>query len=749
MKGHATLNLLLSGFVLSAACAAPGDDAGGGGGGDTGGALGKADGDDAEVPAADGPDGIDGVKRWARERLGVAEDAFANRGRARMPSPDDWADQVVYQIQVDRFNNGDHDNDGRNVSEHQRAHRFRDQLGLSDYHHGGDLRGITERIDYLADLGVTALWITPVLMGNGSYHGYCTTDFTRIDPNFGTANELRDLTARAHDRGIRVVLDVVVNHMCSNDSHYDDERTPFSGFFYGQCVNDLERKRWTGGGEVRGRRELVFGNSLFPPFRSPHFFSRCGFVPGDFATHGSGALFGDFSDRMLDLDTMNWDFQEIFTDLHKFWIAYADVDGFRVDAAKHVTEDFLAYFATETREYAASLGKESFFLVGEVAASTEEIARRVGRMRSNPWSPGDRSANIPETLRNRLHSLRDRYLDSAFGLPGLNAGYDFAHSGTAVDVMHQNRSPLDVKSWYWAGGETDHSSHAGGFAELSQNGYPLLNWNILEIHDWPRFGQIEFGGDRPRALAQLSTALGYLLTGHGVPVLYYGVEQGLDGNCPDPSRIGGISEASRREVRHVCSSWEHTRYRQDMFVEGPWRLRSLVGSVDGLSHIGFDENRSAPSGWRNDPYLDRDHALYQWVRRLIAVRRSCGALRRGAIYFRAAHGAPGGLLAFSRVLHDREVVVLVNTGDHAIGLEHVTVDASLHRGRDFAVWRNLLNGFETATAGALNGGMGIYFAEGYALPPHSVAVFAPDDRGFGYDNVTDYDARVGAHLCHH
>ncbi len=738
-----TRDLLLIALLLAGACAppdgatesieAPRELAGG-----------KADG-----PAADGPDGLEGVKRWARERIGDAEADFGESGNRRMASPEDWADQVVYQIQVDRFNNGDQNNDGLNVSEHQRAHRFTDQLGLPDYHHGGDLRGIIERVDYLADLGVTTLWITPVLAGNGSYHGYCTTDFTQIDPNFGTADELRELTARAHDRGMRVVLDVVVNHMCSNDSHYDDQRTPFDGFYYGQCVNDLESKRWSGGGDVRGRRELVFGESFFPPFRSPHFFSRCGFVPGDFATHGSGALFGDFSDRMLDFDTMNWDFQEVFTDLHKYWVAYADIDGLRVDAAKHVTEDFLAYFSTEMRGYASSIGKDNFFLVGEVAASTEDIARRVGRMRSNPWDPNDRSANIPETLRNRLRDLRGTYTQQRFGLPGLNAGYDFAHSGTTVDVMHQRRSPIDVKQWYFAGGETDHSSYAGGFGELATNGYPLLNWNILEIHDWPRFGQIEFGSDNNRMIGQLSMALGYLTTAYGVPVLYYGVEQGLDANCPADSGISGVSDAARGEIGNVCNGWEHTRYRQDMFVEGPWRLRSLVSSVDSLAHVGFDQDRDHPSSWTSDPYLNRDHDLYRWTRKLIAIRKSCGALRRGSIYFRAAHGQPGGLLAFSRVLDSREVLVMINTGDSTISPDFMTIDANLHRGRDYAVWRNLLNGYDTATVGALGGGMGLYFGDGYALPAHSMAIFVPDDRGFGYDNVTDYDSRVGAHLCHY
>lgn len=101
------LTLLL--FLLSGGCAAPADELATGDS-DTGPSLGKADG-----PAADGEGGVDAVKGWARERVSDAESEFEGSGNHRMPSPEDWADQVVYQIQVDRFNNGDTRNDGLNV----------------------------------------------------------------------------------------------------------------------------------------------------------------------------------------------------------------------------------------------------------------------------------------------------------------------------------------------------------------------------------------------------------------------------------------------------------------------------------------------------------------------------------------------------------------------------------------------------------------------------------------------------------
>jgi MYXO-CTERM domain-containing protein len=690
----------------------------------------------AEIPAADGPGGIAAVKEWARKRVTQAQGEFTG---GRLASPGSWADAVVYQIQVDRFNDGDPSNNRGNITAFQRDHEGADNRRIDDYVHGGDLAGITQRLDYLADLGVSALWITPILRHNGSYHGYCTADFTEIDPGFGTARELRELTVEAHKRGIRVVLDIVVNHMCSNDTAYA-AATPFTDAGYDRCVDDLNQKRWTGPQSVRGQRQLAFGPAFFPAFRNQNFFSRCGFRPNDFSTQGNGALFGDFSDAMFDFDTMNWDFQDIFTELHKYWIAYADVDGFRMDAAKHVSEDFIAKFSTEVRAYAASLGKRDFFLIGEVAASPEDQARRLGKMRANHFDPGDRSANIAQTLRDRLVGLKDTYLaHDRFPFPGANAVYDFTHSGGMVDVMHQSRAPLAIKQWFWAGGEADHDRCADGFCELVANGQPLIDWNMIEIHDWPRFAQSEFGGDRGRAKAQLSTALGYLLAAPGAPILYYGVEQGFDGNCG--SAIGGMSGEAAAEIQGICKSFEHTRYRQDMFVTGPFRLGSVVDPIRNLGHIGADQPGPRPASWTTDPMLDRSHDLYRWVRRLVAIRKSCTALRRGETYFRAAHGAPGGLLAFSRIDGDQELMVLVNTGDAAIPVSQLFVDAGIHRGHDFERWRNLMNGFETASLGVLGGGMGLYFANGFTMRPHSVAIFAPERK------TTGWNGELEAHLC--
>lgn len=697
------------------------------------------------LPSPD-KDGLDAVKKWSWERTMGAKDAYLKSGRSYYPSPRDWANEVVYQIVVDRFNDGDKSNNSENLEPHQVFHQDGSMSGISNYRHGGDLQGIINRMDYLQDLGITTLWITPILEGNGSYHGYCTTDFTKIDKGFGDPETLRQLTDQAHIRGMKVVLDIVVNHVCDPKTKYDEDKTPFQGWAYDQCTADMNARYWNGGGHVRGRRDVNFSDDFFPPFRSQDFLTRCGYKAGDFSGHGNGALFGDFSDAMMDLDTQNWDFQEIFANLHKYWIADADIDGFRVDAAKHVTADFIAKLSVETRKFADSLGKNNFFLVGEVAGIPFEQAVRLGKMRSNWLHPGDRSAKIPEALRNRLHNLYGDYTKHLFfGYPGLNAVYDFAHSGSASEVMRQAGSPMRIKNWFYNGSETDHSQCNEGYCELIGNGDPHLNWNVLEIHDWPRFSIFNRRADQHRI------GLGYLLAAQGTPVLYYGVEQGLDGNC-NFNRLH-VPQETIGEVEGICRDFghfNHTRYRQDMFVDGPWRLGSVEPEIDNLAGIGDRLNKDS---FPFDPYTSQHHSTFRFTKKMIEIRKSCTSLKRGQTYFRAVHDSfDGGLLAFSRIHGSDESLVLVNNSDLPIKVEALELDKSINEGRPFAKFKNLFNAFEEGSVGKLGGGMGLYLHAvdantgnkyPYSIPGHSVAVFVLEN------NLGPYRNDLGAHTCNY
>ena len=120
-------------------------------------------------------------------------------------------DEVIYMIMVDRFNNGDTSND--------KDANINDPLA----YHGGDFKGITEKLDYIKEMGFTAIWLTPIFenMDNG-YHGYWIKDFYQTNPYFGSMEEFKTLVEEAHKRDIKVILDFVVNHVGPNHEWLND-----------------------------------------------------------------------------------------------------------------------------------------------------------------------------------------------------------------------------------------------------------------------------------------------------------------------------------------------------------------------------------------------------------------------------------------------------------------------------------------------------------------------------------------------
>ena len=660
--------------------------------------------------------GIPAVLQWSSDRLTTAEESFSALGIQRQPSPNSWALEVGYQIQVDRFQNGDPANDNINIPEVQQQYQNSSKHGLPDYRHGGDIQGIINRLGYLQELGITMLWVTPVFAnGNGSYHGYCTSDFTKIDPGFGTNELFRTLVKKAHERGIKIVLDIVANHICDTGTHYADS---MSNEGYQACVGSMNKKYWDGVTVPNGQRSLSFSSNFFPPFKSPYFLTRCGYRAGDFASQGDVALFGDFSDAMLDFDTLNVDFQKIYTNLMRWWIAYADVDGFRVDAAKHVTADFVARLSTESRAYADHLGKKNFLIVGEVAGESFEQALRVGNMRSDIHNPFNGSTTTPVPLRYAMSDLRATYEQhAAWPRPGLNAVYDFEASGTISEMWRRQKTSLQFKQRFFQGSETENSSLSESYHEIAANGDTTLNWTVLEIHDWPRFAL--WGASARQQLA----AAGTLLTSIGTPVIYYGFEQGFNGSCPQGGQIK-VSDASvRSEIDHTCASqdaFNHARYRQDMFAAGVWRLGSTISVINQASGIG------APLESPNDPYVSTNHELFQGIKRFIGIRQSCHALQQGAIYFRAAHNSPG-LFAFSRIDGDQEILVLGNTSTGSLPVSRIIVDANIS-GQGGERWRNLTASGDFATTERDGPQAFVKLNDGWQIPGESVAIFAKESQ---------------------
>lgn len=225
---------------------------------------------------------------------------------------------VVYLIFPDRFANGDPSNDSVDgMLEKADRSQIRGR-------HGGDFKGILEHLDYLQDLGITTIWLNPELENDqisDSFHGYALTDHYRADRRFGSNTDLRDLIAECHKRGIKVVRDVVFNHI--GDGHY--------------WMKDLPAKDWI---------------NQWPAFTRSNF--RAPTLTDPYASAADRKLFqeGWFDTRMPDLNQRNPDVANYLIQQTIWWMEWAGFDDFRIDTYTYSDQDFCSrWCATLRAEY--------------------------------------------------------------------------------------------------------------------------------------------------------------------------------------------------------------------------------------------------------------------------------------------------------------------------------------------------------------------------------------------------------------
>lgn len=219
---------------------------------------------------------------------------------------------VLYLITPDRFVNGDPSNDV--------IDGMREGLNRSEPYgrHGGDIRGIINSLDYLKDLGFTAIWVNPVLendMEEWSYHGYSTTDFYKVDPRFGTNEEYVELTTKAKEKGIKVIMDMIVNHC---------------GSFH-WWMDDFPAKDWVNYQEEYQRGEYQITTHRKPVVQDPYStaIDRKEFFDGWFVT------------TMPDMNQRNPYMATYLTQNSIWWIEYADMSGIRMDTYPYPDMDYM------------------------------------------------------------------------------------------------------------------------------------------------------------------------------------------------------------------------------------------------------------------------------------------------------------------------------------------------------------------------------------------------------------------------
>ena len=291
-----------------------------------------------------------GTDATDRAKYGLYSRA-AEQGFSYTPSPADWRDINIYQLFTDRFGF-----DGTNRLDNYNSSWKCDNVNYPynrNFHHGGNWRGLQMQLGYLAGMGVNCIWISGVQQnGQGKdtrytpYHQYHPENFFKCDPAMGTFEDLKALIDDCHSRGIYVILDVVINHMCDKNGRDDN-----GGYYASWQSYDNGFAWWNS------------ANQHYTPFNNLYYFHPQGTI-ANWDTEPENKL-GQFKGTD-DLNTDHDDVQGLLAAAFKNLISATDCDGFRVDAIKHVDYTWCRNWANAMRQHAAALGKSDFIIFGEL-----------------------------------------------------------------------------------------------------------------------------------------------------------------------------------------------------------------------------------------------------------------------------------------------------------------------------------------------------------------------------------------------
>jgi glycosidase len=522
---------------------------------------------------------------------------------AQPPARHPIQNDVLYFVLPDRFANGSTENDTGGLE----GDRLITGFDPTDkgFYHGGDIAGLISKLDYLEQLGVTAIWMTPlfknkVVQGqsadpSAAYHGYWIVDFTQLDPHFGANAELEALIEEAHSREIKIFFDLITNHTADVIQYEDGQSSYRSKLEYpyrdarGTAFDDLN----------------YAGTGKFPTLSIAESFPYIPVIPqaertikipawlnapiyyhnrGNSQFSGENSLYGDFS-GLDDLFTEHPKVVEGMIDIYKGWISDYEIDGFRIDTVKHVNAHFWRAFSDAILAHAQATGKSEFFIFGEVFSGNENLLS---------------------------------YYTTDSDMPGV---LDFGLQGNVREYVSRGGAASNLAGFF---------EYDDIYIDEDSNVYSLPTF--IGNHDMGRFGYFLLADNdnlsHDELVARMKLAHALLFFARGVPVIYYGDEQGFAGD-------GGDKDA-----------------RQDMFS-------SQVTSYNDDDLFGTDATTA-------DDNFDPDHPLYQAFSRYASLWQSNAALMTGAQIHRYAD-AGAGIYAFSRIDRDEqsEYIIAFNNGEAA------------------------------------------------------------------------------------
>ncbi len=407
------------------------------------------------------------------------------------PSPRDWRDVFIYFLLVDRF-----DNNQNNLPAYDPASdpRGRDpkQGGVFQ---GGNLKGVIRRLDYIRGLGANAIWLSPVFKNrrekNDTYHGYGIQDFLEVDPRFGTKEDLQELVRQAHAREMYVILDIILNHTGDNWAYPGD--LPY--FFWKGAPGPFDFGFWREIDPAQGFQE---DDAVWPDeLQRPECYKRRGQIRN--WSDPEEAINGDFL-SLKELDITQPTVLGTLIDAYKYWIATTDLDGFRVDTVKHMESSDTAIFCNAVRESAKRIGKQNFFIFGEIVGDDLTIQSYIGR-------------------NSRVEGTNERF-------PSLDAALDFPLYFILEESIKGSINPSGLRERY--------ERFKTQYADHGEAGRYFVTF--VDNHDQMSRPYRRFMHRNP-FLRQAGLAVGYLLTSQGVPCIYYGTEQGFDGGGENDSYV--------------------------------------------------------------------------------------------------------------------------------------------------------------------------------------------------------------------
>lgn len=277
-----------------------------------------------------------------------------------VPSPD-WRDQIIFFGFTDRFADGDPSNNDQGEGEYDPSREH--------YFSGGDIRGVTEQLDYIEGLGATAVWITPIVYNQWKseasdftgYSGYYAVDFSEVDPHFGTLSDYQQLSSALHCRDMYLIKDIVVNHtgnFFGYDGEYDPQDTA-RNFALRQSTDARQPA------PSQSPFDLIDRNN--PDHAEASIYNWTPTIT-DYRDMGETQFTYQLG-GLADINTKNPVVIETFKQVYGDWIDKAGIDALRIDTVRYVEPGFFTRFMTDENGIvarAAATGREDFLVFGEV-----------------------------------------------------------------------------------------------------------------------------------------------------------------------------------------------------------------------------------------------------------------------------------------------------------------------------------------------------------------------------------------------